>query len=133
MAPKWLLLNSLSNGTSMEKQATHIIDAADKTLGRLAVQIAILLRGKQKADFLLHTDDGDFVVVKNVRKLKLTGNKLLAKKYYRHSGYFGGLHEQKVKAVIERNPAEVLRRAVLGMLPKNRLRAQQIKRLKMEE
>ncbi len=116
-----------------EKRATHTIDASDKTLGRLATEISVLLRGKLKSDFLLHKDDGDFVTVKNVRKIRLTGNKIIAKKYFSHSGYFGGLREQKVKEVMAKDPTEVLRRAVWGMLPKNKLRAQQIKRLKMEE
>jgi len=110
----------------------HKIDASGEVLGRLASQIAILLRGKHKVDFQPHLDSGDVVVVKNADKIKLTGEKMEQKKYYRHSGYPGGLKEKPVKEVLEEKPEEVLKRAVYGMLPKNKLRDRIIKRLKFE-
>jgi large subunit ribosomal protein L13 len=110
----------------------HIIDATNKSLGRLASQIALLLRGKQKSEFAPHKEVGDFVLVKNVSKMKITGKKLEKKKYYRHSGYLGGLKEIPLKKLFESNPAQVLKKAVFGMLPKNKLRSRQIKRLKIE-
>lgn len=115
------------------KNTVHIIDATGKSLGRLASRIAVLLRGKHKANFVPYKEMGDFVLVKNVRKIKLTGKKLEKKKYYHHSGYLGGLKEIPLKRVFKDNPGQVLRKAVFGMLPKNRLRAKQIKKLKIEE
>lgn len=112
----------------MERK-THTIDAADKILGRLAVQIAILLRGKHKPDFVPYKDTGDFVVVKNIKKIKVTGKKKEQKKYTHHSGYLGGLKQVSFKNVFSKNPGDVLKKAVFGMLPKNRTRRQQIKRL----
>ncbi len=108
----------------------HTIDATDKVLGRLAVEIALLLRGKQKVDFAPYKDIGDVVIVQNVDKLKFTGKKAKQKKYYRHSGYLGSLKEITLEKLFEKNPEEVLRKAVFGMLPKNKLRAKMIKRLK---
>ncbi|OGZ17408.1 MAG: 50S ribosomal protein L13 [Candidatus Nealsonbacteria bacterium RBG_13_36_15] len=115
----------------MEKK-THTIDASGKILGRLATEIANLLRGKNKPDFLPYKDTGDFVLIKNVDKLKFTGKKLEKKKYYRHSGYLGGLKETPLKKLFRQNPKEVLRKAVFGMLPKNKLRARIIKKLKFK-
>src|SRR3989344_331224 len=99
---------------------THTIDATGKILGRLAVEIAVLLRGKNKLGFFPYKDIGDFVTVKNVEKIIISGRKIEQKKYYRHSGYPGGFKEIAMKKVFDKNPSEVLRRAVLGMLPKNR-------------
>lgn len=110
---------------------THKIDATDKVLGRLASNIAIILRGKNKATFLPHVDGGDNVMVSNASKLKITGNKLDQKIYYHYSGYQGGLKEKKMGDVFEKNPGEVLKRAVWNMLPKNKLRTNMIKRLKI--
>jgi large subunit ribosomal protein L13 len=115
------------------ERKTHTIDAADQRFGRLAVRIAALLRGKQKADFAPYKDVGDFVVVKNVRRMQFSGNKLKQEKYYRHSGYLGNLKEIKLEKVFEERPSEVLRKAVWGMLPKNKIRANQIKRLTFEQ
>ncbi len=112
----------------MERQ-THIIDATNKILGRLATEIAILLRGKHKPDFVPYKDKGDFVIVKNIKNIKLTGKKEEKKIYYHHSGYIGGLKKTPFKKLFERDPSEILRKAVWGMLPKNKLRARQIKRL----
>jgi large subunit ribosomal protein L13 len=114
------------------KRETHTIDATGKVLGRLASQIAILLMGKQKPNYDPSKDMGDFVVVKNVEKIKITGGKMEKKKYYRHTKYLGGLKEIPLKKVFEKNPKEVLKRAVYGMLPKNRLRKKIIERLKIE-
>src|SRR4030042_3259388 len=114
------------------KKATHTIDASGRTLGRLATEIANLLRGKNKPDFLPYKDTGDFVLIKNTDKIKFTGKKLEKKKYYRHSGYLGGLKETPLKKLFQQNPKEVLRKAVFGMLPKNKLRARIIKKLKFK-
>jgi len=101
-------------------------------LGRLATKIAVFLRGKHRPDFRPNQDSGDIVVIKNVDKVKLSGRKMEQKKYYRHSGYPGGLKETPFKKVFEKSPAEVLKRTVFGMLPRNKLRAEQIKRLKFQ-
>ena len=108
-----------------------VVDAEGKTLGRLATQIADTLRGKGKPEYTPHVDTGDFVVVVNAEKVVLTGNKLDQKIYYRHSGYPGGLRERTAREELERRPTEVLRKAVRGMLPKNRLARQQINKLKI--
>ena len=109
----------------------HQIDANGQVLGRLATQVAILLRGKHKPQFLPHVDLGDFVIVKNIEKIKLTGKKLSQKKYYRFSGYPGGLKIKKMSEVFRDNPAQVLREAVWKMLPKNKQRTNIFKRLKV--
>jgi len=118
----------------MEKiqRKTHTIDATGKSLGRLATQIAVLLRGKHKRNFVPYLDMGDFVTVKNVKEMKITGKKIEQKKYYHHSGYLGGLKETPLKRVFQENPSLVLKKAVFGMLPKNKLRAEIIKRLKIK-
>ncbi len=109
----------------------YVVDAEAKTLGRLATQIADVLRGKTKAAYTPHVDTGDFVVVVNAEKVRVTGQKLDQKIYYRHSGYPGGLRERTLRQQLERRPEEVLRRAVKGMLPKNRLAAAQLRKLKI--
>ncbi|MBU0476750.1 50S ribosomal protein L13 [Patescibacteria group bacterium] len=114
------------------KRNTHTIDAEEKVLGRLATEIAMLLRGKQKIDFAPNREMGDFVVVKNVAKIKLTGKKKEQKIYYHHSGYLGGLKAVPFEKLFKRDAGEVLRKAVYGMLPKNKLRSRQIKRLKFK-
>ena len=111
---------------------THTIDATNKVLGRLATQIAVLLRGKHKTDFVPYKDMGDFVVVKNVDKIKITGKKMEQKIYYHHSGFLGGLKETPFKKLFKEKPEEVLKKAVFGMLPKNKLRSKTIKRLKIK-
>jgi large subunit ribosomal protein L13 len=110
----------------------HIIDATGKVLGRLASQIAILLMGKHKPNYDPSKDMGDVVIVKNVEKIKLTGKKLEKEKYYRHSGYIGGLKEIPIKKIFQEKPGFLLKKAVYGMLPKNKLRKRMIKRLKFE-
>lgn len=117
---------------SKEERATHTINATGRPLGRLAVEIADLLRGKQKAEFVPYKDVGDFVTVEHFKNVRITGRKKDQKTYYRHSGYIGNLKEEKLGALLERRPQEVLRKTVLGMLPHNKLRAEQINRLKVE-
>lgn len=109
------------------------IDAENKSLGRLAVEVAVLLRGKNKPDFVPYKDMGDTVLVKNIDKMKFTGNKLENKNYFHFTGYLGNLKQATLKEyLIKKGPKEVLRTAVMGMLTKNKLRAKQIKRLKFE-
>ena len=109
----------------------YVVDADGQTLGRLATQIADRLRGKGKPQFTPHVDTGDFVVVVNAEKIHVTGNKLDDKMYYRHSGYPGGLRERPLREQLNRLPTEVLRKAVRGMLPRNRLGRQQLTKLKI--
>jgi large subunit ribosomal protein L13 len=109
----------------------HLIDADGQTLGRLATEIARLLRGKNKPQYTPHVDTGDFVVVVNAEKVVVTGKKAEQKVYYRHTGYPGGLKETSYEAMLERKPTEILRRAVRGMMPKTRLGRQQLKKLKI--
>ncbi|MDX2162331.1 MAG: 50S ribosomal protein L13 [bacterium] len=106
-----------------------VVDAEGQTLGRLATQIAVLLRGKHKPTFAPHMDMGDFVIVINAEKIHVTGNRMDTKLYNRHSGYPGGLTTTKLRDQIQRFPDRPIRDAVKGMLPKNRLAAQQIKKL----
>lgn len=108
-----------------------VVDADDKILGRLATQIAHRLRGKHKPEFAPHVDNGDFIVVVNCEKIKVTGNKLADKKYYRHSGYVGGLREITLGKQLEKHPERVLEHAVRGMLPRNRLGRALLKKLKI--
>jgi large subunit ribosomal protein L13 len=109
----------------------YVVDAEGQTLGRLATQIADVLRGKRKPQYTPHVDTGDFVVVVNAEKIAVTGSKLDDKMYYRHSGYPGGLKTRPLREQLKRQPAEVLRKAVKGMLPKNKLAAQQLGKLKI--
>lgn len=108
-----------------------VIDATGMTLGRLATRIASVLRGKHKPIFSPHMDTGDFVIVVNAHKVRVTGRKLDQKFYYRHSGYPGGLKEISLRDQLNRHPDRVIRFAVRGMLPKNRLGRQMIKKLKI--
>jgi large subunit ribosomal protein L13 len=108
-----------------------LVDASDKTLGRLATQIANLLRGKGKPEYTSHIDTGDFVVVVNAAKVRVTGNKRTDKRYYRHSGYPGGLRSRTFEEMLARRPEELIRLAVKGMLPRNRLARKQITKLKI--
>jgi len=114
------------------KRTIQNISAENKTLGRLASEIAVFLQGKHKPDFFPYKDMGDMVVVKDIDKLKFSGKKFEQKKYYRHSGYMGGLKETILKKLYKQKPKEVLRKTVLGMLPKNKLRSKIIKRLIFE-
>lgn len=112
--------------TFMQKKETverkwYVIDAEGVALGRLATKVATVLKGKHKPTFTPHIDCGDYVIVINADKVKLTGKKLMDKKYYNHSGYPGGLRERNAKLMIEKYPGEMVERAVKGMLPKGRL------------
>jgi large subunit ribosomal protein L13 len=109
----------------------YVVDAEGKTLGRLSTRIADTLRGKDKPQYTPHTDTGDFVVVVNAERIAVTGNKMDEKMYYRHSGYPGGLKERTLREQLERRPTDVLRKAVKGMLPRNRLARQQLLKLKI--
>lgn len=108
-----------------------VIDAKDQTLGRLATQIAHILRGKHKPIFSPHMDVGDFVIVINCEKIRVTGSKLDDKRYYRHSGYPGGIRSVTLRQQLDRFPDRVIHTAVRGMLPKNKLGRQMIKKLKI--
>ncbi|EFL52229.1 ribosomal protein L13 [Solidesulfovibrio fructosivorans JJ]] len=108
-----------------------VVDASDKILGRLASAVAVRLRGKHKAEFAPHMDTGDFIVVVNAAKVKTTGRKLDQKMYYRHSGWIGGLKETSLRDMLDKKPEEVIRKAVRGMLPKNRLGRAMLKKLKV--
>ena len=108
-----------------------VVDATGKTLGRLATQIADTLRGKRKPEYTPHCDVGDFVIVVNAEKVRVTGNKREQKRYYRHSGYPGGLRFRTLNDMLERRPEEVLRLAVKGMLPRSRLGRAQLRKLKI--
>ncbi len=107
-----------------------VVDATDKVLGRLATEIARRLRGKHKPEFTPHVDTGDYIVVTNVDKIRVTGNKAEDKKYYRHSGYPGGIYETNFTKLQQRFPARVLEKAVKGMLPKGPLGYAMIKKMK---
>ena len=107
----------------------YVIDATGVSLGRLATRTADVLRGKHKPTYTPHIDCGDYVIVVNAEKVKLTGNKLEGKIYYDHSGYTGGLRERTAKEMVEKYPVEMIERAVKGMLPKTRLGRQMYKKL----
>ena len=108
-----------------------MIDAAGKTLGRLATQIADTLRGKRKPEYTPHCDVGDFVIVVNAERISVTGKKREEKRYYRHSGYPGGLRSRSLEEMLERRPEEVIRLAVRGMMPRSRLGRAQLRKLKI--
>ena len=108
-----------------------VLDASDKVLGRLATKIADRIRGKDKPSFTPHTDGGDYVIVVNAEKVKVTGSKFTDKKYYTHSLYPGGLKTRTFKDLNEKNPEKIIKNAVKGMLPKNKLRKEIIKKLKV--
>ena len=115
---------------SIEKK-WFIVDAKDKVLGRVASEVASRLRGKHKPTFSTFIDNGDFVIVTNADKIKLTGNKWSDKKYYHHTSYMGGLKEASAKEMVTKHPTSLVMLAVKGMLPKNRLGRAQLKKLKV--
>jgi len=108
-----------------------LVDATNMVLGRLAVQVASILRGKTKPEFTTHTDVGDFVVIINADKVRLTGNKLEQKTYYHHSGYMGGIKSATMREILNKKPEEIIKHAVKGMLPKNSLGRSMLKKLKV--
>ncbi len=124
-------MNTISAKPGEVEQKWYVVDATDQVLGRLATRIATVLRGKHKPMFTPHVDVGDFVIVINADKVKLTGTKLDDKKYYWHSGYPGGLKSRTARQMLADKPEEVFRRAVWGMLPKNRLGRRLIGKLKV--
>ena len=109
----------------------YVVDADGETLGRLATRIADTLRGKRKPQYAPHVDTGDFVIVVNCERIRVTGNKLEQKIYYRHSGYPGGIKQRTLAEQLARRPEEVIRHAVRGMLPKNRIGRAQLRKLKV--
>ena len=115
--------------TSEIQREWRVVDADGQTLGRLATRIAVLLRGKHRPTFSRHIDTGDPVIVLNASKIKVTGRKLQAKQYVRHSGYPGGMRTESLERLLARRPEEVIRRAVRGMLPQNRLGEQMVRKL----
>jgi large subunit ribosomal protein L13 len=118
--------------TSQDRERVwYVVDADGKTLGRLATQIADVLRGKRKPTYTPHVDVGDFVIVVNAEKVAVTGDKREKKLYWRHSGYPGGIRSRTLGALLDKRPEEVIRRAVKGMLPRNRLARQQLRKLKV--
>ncbi len=126
----------MSKYTKMQKKEEvtrnwYEIDAEGKILGKVAAEIAVRLMGKHKPSYTPHVDGGDFVIVTNAEKIAVTGKKLLDKKYYRHSGYPGGLKVRNLQEMLEKQPTEVIRKAVERMLPKNKLGSQMIGRLKV--
>lgn len=118
-----------STKISEVKREWHLIDVGDKILGRKASEIATFLMGKGKPNFVRNLDMGDYVVVINAKNVKVTGNKELLKKYYRHSGYPGGFRSETLAELRARKPEEVVKHAVSGMLPQNRLKPRMLKRL----
>jgi large subunit ribosomal protein L13 len=120
----------VANSTTRERNWL-VVDATGQTLGRLATQIADALRGKRKPEYTPHVDVGDFVIVVNAEKITVTGNKRAEKRYYRHSGYPGGLRSRTLNDMLERRPEEVIRLAVKGMLPRTRLGRAQLRKLKI--
>ena len=124
----------IMKNTFMQKKETverkwYVLDATDLPLGRVATKAAHILRGKHKVTFTPHIDCGDYIIITNASKVKLTGNKLNDKMYYNHSGYTGGLRERNAAEMIENYPVEMVERAVKGMLPHNRLGRQMAKKL----
>ena len=119
-----------TKASDIERQ-WHVIDASGKVLGRLATQVASLLMGKHKPIFSRNLDTGDFVVIINAEKVRVTGNKAEQKLYYRHSGYPGGLKSINLEKMLQTNPTRVIEHAVKGMLPHNRLRAGMMKKLRV--
>ena len=109
----------------------HVVDAEGETLGRIASQIAAILNGKHNPLYVPHLLTGDYVIVLNADKIRVTGNKMSQKMYYRHSGYHGGLTERTMEQMMDRHPDRVIRQAVKGMLPKNSLGRKMLKRLKI--
>jgi large subunit ribosomal protein L13 len=118
--------------TPAERQRDwYVVDAEGQTLGRLATRIADALRGKRKPEYTPHVDTGDFVIVVNAEKIRVTGDKLHSKVYWRHSGYPGGIRSRTLEEMLARRPEEVIRKAVKGMLPRNRLARAQLRKLKV--
>ena len=126
-------MKTYSQKSSEIKRDWWVIDAGSMPLGKLAVVIADKLMGKSKVTYTPHIDGGDYVVVTNAKNIVVTGNKMVAKKYYHHSGFPGGMRELKLEEVIEKDPSRAIVEAVKGMLPKNKLAADRLARLRVFE
>lgn len=126
-------MKTYSQKAKENKREWWVIDASSMPLGKLAVVIADKLMGKSKVTYTPHIDNGDYVIVVNAKNLVVTGDKMVQKKYYRHSGYPGGIKELKLEEVIEKDAARAIREAVKGMLPKNKLSAGRMARLRVFE
>jgi large subunit ribosomal protein L13 len=126
-----MVKSSTSMKQSEFKSEWHLVDVGGKVLGRVSVEIAKLLMGKAKPNFVRNLDCGDYVVVVNAKEVKVTGKKEINKKYYRHSGYPGGFKSETLKEVREEKPEEIIMHSVAGMLPQNKLKAKMLKRLKV--
>ncbi|OGV46032.1 MAG: 50S ribosomal protein L13 [Legionellales bacterium RIFCSPHIGHO2_12_FULL_42_9] len=113
------------------KHDWFVVDASDKVLGRLASRVALRLRGKHKAEYTPHVDTGDYIIVTNAEKIKVTGNKVKQKLYYRHSEYPGGIKSESFEKLLARNPARIIELAIKGMLPKNPLGREMFRKLKV--
>ena len=124
-------MKTFSQKSANIKREWYLIDASTLPLGKLAVVIADKLMGKSKVTYTPHIDNGDYVVVINAKNLQVTGNKMVDKKYYRHSGFPGGLKELKLEEVIEKDPSYAIKEAVKGMIPKNKLAADRMSRLRV--
>ena len=124
-------MKTFSQKSANIKREWYLIDASTLPLGKLAVVIADKLMGKSKVTYTPHIDNGDYVVVINAKNLQVTGNKMVDKKYYRHSGFPGGLKELKLEEVIEKDPSYAIKEAVKGMIPKNKLAAGRMSRLRV--
>ena len=124
-------MKTFSQKTAEIKREWFVIDASTLPLGKLAVVIADKLMGKSKVTYTPHIDNGDYVIVINAKNIQVTGNKMIDKKYYRHSGFPGGLKELRLEEVIEKDPSYVLKEAVKGMIPKNKLAADRLARLRV--
>lgn len=124
-------MKTFSAKTADVKRDWYVVDASGKTLGRLASQIAFRLRGKHKPEYTPHVDTGDYIVVVNAEKVAVTGHKVTDKIYYHHTGYIGGLKQVTFEQLIDKAPERIIQTAVKGMLPKNRLGRQMLKKLKV--
>ena len=129
--PRFFIVKTYVATPTERQRDWYLVDAEGRTLGRLATGIADTLRGKRKPEYTPHIDTGDFVVVVNAEKISVTGDKRAQKRYWRHSGYPGGIKSRTLEEMLERRPEEVIRKAVKGMLPRNRLARRQITKLKV--
>lgn len=125
------MMKTFSANAQNVKRSWYLIDATNKTLGRLASEIAVRLRGKHKPEFTPHVDTGDYIIVVNAEKIRVTGRKMENKIYHRHTGYPGGIKDMPLQDMLRKHPGRVLEIAVKGMLPKNRLGRQMYRKLKV--
>ncbi len=124
-------MGTFSAKASEVRRGWYLVDASDRTLGRLAAAIAVRLRGKHKPEFTPHVDTGDYIIVVNAEKIRATGNKLKDKVYHRHTGYIGNLKSITLEKLLETHPERALTIAVKGMLPKNRLGSAMLRKLRV--